>query len=223
MLYAIVFAVLAAYLVALAVYLGDWALLLLWPALGLLLFAAAYAGAGPRLLGKRPDGRLRWWAWLLLGPVLLFVWTVWHLQRLLSREPASHEVAPGVWLGRRALARELPPGVVLVIDLTAEFPVARGVAHGREYVALPTLDGTAPQEEALRAALTCIVGSPGPVYIHCAMGHGRSATLAAAVLLARGLAGDVAQAEKMLRGVRPGVRLKPAQRELLRRLFVRTS
>src|SRR5262249_16782490 len=114
---------------------------------------------------------------------------------------------------------ELPPGVVLVVDLTAEFPVARGVALGRDYVALPTLDGTAPQEQAFRAALTTIVASPGPVYLHCAMGHGRSATLAAAVLLTRGLASDVAQAEKMLRGVRPGVRLKPVQRELLRRIF----
>jgi protein-tyrosine phosphatase len=49
------------------------------------------------------------------------------------------------------------------------------------------------------------------------MGYGRSATVAAAVLMAKGLAADEREAEKMLQTKRPGVRLKKQQRETLRR------
>jgi protein-tyrosine phosphatase len=152
-------------------------------------------------------------------PYLLLAWTVWHLQRWLSREPCCHEVAPGVWLGRRPLQRDLPPGVALVVDLTAEFFAARGVRAGRDSLVLPTLDATAPDETRFRAVLMRLAEHPGPVYIHCAAGHGRSALLAAALLLLRGLAADERQAESQLRQARPGVRLGPAQRRLLRRLF----
>jgi protein-tyrosine phosphatase len=215
MKYALVFAALAGYLGVLAVALGGWAYLLFWPAVAFLLFAVAYACARPGLLGKRPDGRLAWWSFVLFGPVLALLWAVWHLQRLLSRQPACHEVAPGLWLGRRPFARELPAGVALVVDLTAEFPAARGLTIGREYVVLPTLDGAAPPEPGFTALVERVAGSAGPVYIHCAMGHGRSATLAAAVLVARGLAADAHEAERLLRRVRPGVRLNPGQRRLL--------
>jgi protein-tyrosine phosphatase len=105
-----------------------------------------------------------------------------------------------------------------VVDLTAEFFAARGVRSGRDYLALPTLDGTAPDEVRFRTLLASLADHPGPVYIHCAAGYGRSALLAAALLLARGLAADARQAEARLREVRPGVRLKPPQRRLLRRL-----
>src|SRR5262249_57050354 len=171
MKYAAVFAALACYLGVLAVALGGWAYLLSWPAGAFLLFAAAYAGAGPDLLGKRPDGRLAWWSLVLFGPVLALLWAVWHLQRLLSRQPACHEVAPGLWLGRRPFARELPAGVALVVDLTAEFPAARGLTIGREYVVLPTLDGAAPPEPGLTALVERVARSVRPVHIHCAMRH----------------------------------------------------
>jgi protein-tyrosine phosphatase len=218
LLYTIVFGLFAAYLIALAVLLGGWAWLLAYPAGSFLLFAAAYAGVGPRLFGKRSDGRLAWWAVVLLAPVLLMLWCVWQAQRFFRREACCHEVAPGVWLGRRPLPHELPAGVVLVVDLTAEFPAPRGIGDGREYLTLPTLDGLAPDEADFRAVVERVAATAGPVYLHCALGHGRSALLAAAVLLARGLAADARHAEQMLRQVRPGVRLKPAQRRLLARL-----
>jgi protein-tyrosine phosphatase len=220
MKYIVVFTPLSLYLAVLAFVLEGGAWLLLWPALAFALLSAGYAGLGPGIFGKRGDGRLAWWAVILLFPYLLLAWTVWHLQRLLSRKPCCHEVAPGVWLGRRPLRRDLPAGVVLVVDLTAEFFAARGVRSGREYLALPTLDGTAPDEARFRAVLARLAEHPGPVYLHCAAGYGRSALLAAALLLARGLATDARQAEARLREVRPGVRLKPPQRRLLRRLVV---
>src|SRR5207244_1868915 len=127
MKYVIVFGLFAVYLAGLAVLFGGWCWPLLWPALSFGVVAAGYAGLGPRIFGKRPTGRLSWWAVLLLGPYLLLTWALWHLHRRVSREPCCHEVAPALWLGRRPLAHELPDGVVLVVDLTAEFPAARGI------------------------------------------------------------------------------------------------
>jgi protein-tyrosine phosphatase len=220
MRYVFVFGLVACYLGAAAALVGGWAWLLAYPTLSFLALAVAYAGAGPGLLGKRPDGRLSWWSYLLLGPVLALLWALWYLQKSLTTEPACHEVAPGVWVGRRPLARELPSQIVHVIDLTAEFP---GVAGGRSYRTLPTLDGIAPSEASFRALAEHVAGLDAPVYLHCAMGHGRSATLAASVLILRGLAADARAAEEALRRVRPGVRLTPAQRRLLTRIHPGTE
>jgi protein-tyrosine phosphatase len=219
MKYVVVFGLFAAYLLALAALLGGWAWLLAWPALSFALFAAAYAGLGAGVFAKRPTGALAWWSLLLMLPVVAVLWSLWHLKRLFDREPCCHEVAPGVWLGRRPLARELPPGVTLVVDLTAEMPPARGVRVGREYVALPTLDAYVPADAPFLALLDRLASHPGPIYLHCAAGHGRSATLAAALLLRRGLASDARQAEAMLRQARRRVGLTPAQRRFLQRLF----
>jgi protein-tyrosine phosphatase len=223
MKYTFKFGLLGAYLIALAVYLGGPALLLLWPGASLALVAAAYAGLGPRVYGKRPDGRLAWWAVLPMLPLLLLTWVAWHLHRRMSKEDCCNEVAPGLWVGRRAFAHELPPEVRLVVDLTAEFPAPRALAPNAAYVCLPTLDAFAPDADSLRALLEQILGAPGPVYVHCALGHGRSATVAAAVLLARGLANDVDHAEAVLRQARPLVRLLPVQRRVLERLAVQRS
>src|SRR3954469_17281813 len=104
MKYVLTFGTLGGYLVVLGVVLGGGWLLLLWPGVSFLLVAAAYAGLGPRVYGKRADGRLAGWAVLVLLPFLLLTWLVWHLGRLVQRGPACHEIAPGLWLGRRPLA-----------------------------------------------------------------------------------------------------------------------
>src|SRR5919202_869647 len=131
MKYTVVFGILGIYVGVTAFLVQGLGWLLLWPGFSFLLLASAYAGLGPRVYGKRADGRMAWWAVLLLLPYLLLTWAAWHLQRALGREGCCHEVAPGLWLGRRAFVRELPPGVNLVVDLTAEFPAARGITQGR--------------------------------------------------------------------------------------------
>jgi protein-tyrosine phosphatase len=151
---------------------------------------------------------------LLLAPYFLTTWVVWQLQRIGS-EDAMNEVAPGLWVGRRPYAHELPPGTRLVVDLTAEFPVHSGIREGTPFVCLPTLDGTAPSTSGLDPVLERIDDEDGPVYVHCAAGHGRSATVVAAMLIRRGLARDVDQARRLLREKRPGIRLNRAQRALL--------
>jgi protein-tyrosine phosphatase len=217
--YAISFAAVGAGFVALGPLRGGWWWAALWPGVSFLIVALAYARGSPSLLGKRPTGGLAPWAVVVLGPYILFTWIVWHLIRLAAREPAGHEVAPRIWVGRRAGAWELPPDTRLVVDLTCEMWCPRGVGDDRRYVCLPTLDGTAPGPAALEALLRHARDETGVIYIHCAQGRGRSAALAAALLIARGTAADVDEAEATLRKARPSVRLTPAQRAWVARLI----
>jgi protein-tyrosine phosphatase len=155
---------------------------------------------------------------LLLLPYLLMTWAVWHTIRLLSRETCCDEVAPGVWVGRRPFVRDLPANISLIVDLTAEFPAARALRRGRTYLCVPTLDATAPDETALRAVVDQTAQWSGAVYIHCALGHARSAMTAAAVLIRRGHAEDAEQAVTTMQKARPGIRLEKSQRRLLERM-----
>lgn len=194
---------------------GAW--LLAWTGASFGAVGAGYAGLGPRVLGKRPNGTLAWPNVVALLPYFALTWGLWHVQRLLGREPNWAEVAPGLWLGRRPVgAHELPPGVVLVADLTSEFGAARNVRRLAAYRCLPTLDAAPPPDSrAFDDLVRALAASPGPVYVHCALGHGRSALVVAAVLLARGLAKDANEAEAQVKAARPGVGLNKAQRAFL--------
>ena len=218
MKYAVRFCVIGMILAGVGAGLGGPGWLLLWPAVSYVLIGGAYAGLGPRVCGKRPDGGIAWWAVLLLLPYLLSRWAGWYAIRRLSREACCHEVAPGVWVGRRPLPGDLPPDATLIVDLTAEFPARPAVRRGRTYLCVPTLDATAPEETALRAAVETAAKWPGTVYIHCALGHARSAMTAAAVLIRRGLAADPAEAVEMMRQTRPRIRLEKVQERLLERM-----
>jgi hypothetical protein len=219
--YSLTFLVLAAAFVVVAIAAADsvgWVVVLpLYAALSFVLLAAAYAGAGPRLLLKRATGRRSVFAWLLFAPYFLLNALTFGLYRLLSREPAYVQIAPNLFFGRRLTAREAEAaGWVNILDLAAEFPAALVPAV---YRSLPILDATAPTENELRSAVEWIaaaVGS-GPVYVHCALGHGRSACVVIAYLLSVRAVGTVAEGVQRLQSLRPGVRLHPPQLRLLRR------
>lgn len=211
--YALVFTILGIACAAMAVQ--HRLAILFWPALSCAVLAFAYAADAPRLLGTRDDGRIAWWAWLVLGPYLLATLALWHVARLTGREPACHRVGDRLWLGRRPLPREVPPGVTTIIDLTAELPESRRVREGRRYFCIPTLDTGCIGDDALDRALAAVRDADGDVLIHCASGHGRSAMVAAAVLLSRGEAPSPALAEQALRSARSGVCLNRDQRRAL--------
>lgn len=94
MKYAVRFCIFGMILAAVGACLGGPAWLLLWPAVSLVLIGGAYAGLGPRVCGKQPDGRMAWWAVLALLPYLLTTWIGWHAIRRLSREACCDEVCP---------------------------------------------------------------------------------------------------------------------------------
>jgi protein-tyrosine phosphatase len=88
---------------------------------------------------------------------------------------------------------------------------------------VPTLDGAAPDVEALARATAEILSFQGNVYVHCAAGYGRSATAMAVLLVARELAPDVDGAIAIMQAARPRVRLRTTQRRIAERVLARLS
>lgn len=204
--------VLTAAFVALAITTGVWAWW--WPAAVLVATGIVYAMRAPRAFGKRADGSLPWFAWAAWGPLFVYQWIAHEAARRLTSEPVATEIVPGVWVARRPRPDELPPNITIVVDLCAELPAARGIAVGRTYLSIPTLDATAPTPSEIARAVDAIVATPGGAFIHCAFGHGRSATVAAAVLVRRELA-TLDDVERLMKARRPRIGLNATQRAAL--------
>lgn len=213
----LLFLVLAVGLGALAMLEGGLALLALWPAIALGVVSAGYLGLGARIFGKRADGTHPPWARVLLAPYLGLAWIIWQGLRRSSVRPYSL-VAPRLYLGRRLYHHELPPDVALVVDLTAELTETSAVREGRDYRALPALDAHVPDAAQWDALVAEVAASDAIIFVHCAAGHGRSAAFLAAVLIHRGLARDVDEAERMIQRARPSIRIRSAQRALVARM-----
>lgn len=192
--------------------------LLLWPGVSYLLAGAAYGGMGGRVFGKQADGTMSATRLILLFPYIGLAWCVWAVGRVLTTEGASHEIAPGLWIGRRPECRELPANVGLIVDLTCELWEPARVRRACDYVCVPTLDGSFPSAHEVGTIVDKFRKFHGVALIHCAQGHGRSAALAAAVLVARGGVPDIDEALRQIKAIRPGVRVAPEQRQAVMRL-----
>jgi hypothetical protein len=202
-----------------AVATSGASLVLLDPAVSFGVVAVAYARGGARLLGKTPDGRRRFTATCLLAPYLTLTRFSFALYRLFARASAVCEIVPGMFLGRRLVAGEA--GAVAgaaVLDLAAEFSEVRPLREGRRYLSMPLLDATAPTPEQLERVVGWVTDrlAEGPVFVHCALGHGRSACVVLGCLLRWGVVPSIRDGLRLVRERRPGVGLYPAQRELLR-------
>lgn len=75
-------------------------------------------------------------------------------------------------------------GITTVIDLRSGSPIdprpddAEFLRHlGIEYIALPLTDGHAPSGELLDRFFASVDRAPGPVYVHCAAGVGRTTSI----------------------------------------------
>ncbi len=193
--------------------------ILCWYGVGSILVGLGYARFGAGIFGKKIDGGRLWLNRIILFPFLVLNAAVWHFRhRLLSREDICNEVSPGIWLGRRTIDGELPANITTVVDLTAEFSATPQVRK-LNYICVPTLDGYAPNDEQFENLMRDLSSNCETVYIHCAAGHGRSAAVAVALLVARGLASDLTEAERIVKAKRPGISIKKPQRQLLHRWF----
>jgi protein-tyrosine phosphatase len=212
----LVIPLIAAALTALAIWTRLW--ILLWPAIVLFAVAIVYVARAPGAFGKQLDGTHAWWSWIVWAPMFGYMRLMHEAARSLTREPVANEVAPGIWVGRRPRVHELPPGVAIVVDLCAELAELPGVVAGRTYLAIPTLDATSPRPAVLARAvdtiLATLAATGGTAFIHCAFGHGRSATVAAAVMIRRGDA-TLEDVERKMRACRPRIGLNPLQRDAL--------
>ena len=192
-----------------------------WPALAVIVIGFGYLGLGPSVFGKRPDGSLQPLRALAFLPYHVVAFLRMHWDAWRHHEDAWNEVAPGLYLGRRTMGA-LPNETRVVVDLTAELPAIHGVNASVQigalrYFVLPTLDATAPEEIAFVRLVQDLASHDGVIFIHCAAGHGRSATLAAAIVVARSLADDAKGAEAHLKRARPLVHLHREQRALVDR------
>jgi predicted protein tyrosine phosphatase len=184
--------------------------------------AFAFSTKTPRVFQKRWDGRLPLFSWVMFGPYLAYMHLLLWAWRFLSREPAFAEVAPGLYLGRRLgwgeqkLVAPIEP--LAVLDLTAEFAEPEFMREQGEYLSLPVLDTTAPTPQQFDKALAFIRdhARQRPVYVHCALGHGRSAAVVAAYLLAEKKFASLEEVCAFLRSQRFGVRLNRRQKKAVR-------
>ena len=193
----------------------GWMYILCWPGLSFGVAGAAYVGGGPRYFGKRQDGSLNPVALLLLLPYLLYTWGVWYLWRLTTSEPPFHNLYEGVKIGRRLLPPELPDQTDMVFDLTSEFPEPSSIRSSVLYRLVPALDARPPEPVTLREAAEQVLSAKNAVYIHCANGHGRTGTLAGAVLMLSGKTQTTEETIAFIRRCRPGVTLNSSQRKAL--------
>ncbi len=170
----------------------------------------AYAFIGPRAFFKRKNGTLLALSYLIYAPYyLLNALSLWSFRRG-ARENAFDEIALGVYLGCRLSARGQAEvthlKIARVLDLTGEFaetPFLRAL----DYLCIPLLDTRAPTLEQLREGADWIAQSDVPIYVHCALGHGRSATFVAAYLLLTKRAKNADDAVAQIQKLRPRVGL----------------
>jgi protein-tyrosine phosphatase len=189
-----------------------------WCALSCLAVSGAYLLNRPGVYGKR-DGVLPWWRVLLLGPFLAAFWIGWGLRNLFRSKPRYHLVAPDLWVGGRVDAPDLPTGVKLVVDLTSELWGPRAVRQMPGYRCFPVLDGSYPHdEEAFLELLAEVADAPGGVFVHCESGKGRAPTMAALLLLARGLVDSPEAALEWVQKRRPTASPTRADVAFIRRL-----
>jgi hypothetical protein len=211
---------LGAVLIALGMAERGWVLVAVWLGFDFVVLGVAHGRGSHKVFGKRPDGTLPWWSWLVFLPLLLYTTAVWHLIRAISREPVRNEVTGQLMVGRRLVGAELEGEFDNFVDLTAEFSEPSVIRRSPGYRCFPILDGAAPTPEALRAAVASL--RPGRTYVHCAQGHGRTGLFALAVLLDSGVARSIDDGMRMLSAVRPAIRLSREQERCIE-MYARAS
>ncbi len=216
MKYGTLFSLIAILLAIYALRNAGWYLLLLWPAASFCIVGGAYLHFGHRVFGKRTDGSMSRLAVVVLLPYLVYLWTIWHVLRLVSSEPPIGVVNDSVLIGRRLLSRELPADIELVVDLTCEFSEPRTIRSARRYIAFPMLDAATLPSRSLVEFVRCLAKEDGRMFIHCAQGHGRTGLITALLLIAKGDVQDADAALLKVQASRPLAGLNSVQVTALR-------
>lgn len=185
------------------------------------LVGIAYFGVLPNIYAKRPDGIRPLWNQLLLLPYTLLAALSFRVSIWMANEAAIAQLERNLYFGRRLPGRDVEPGLALgwigVLDLAGEFTEDFRLRSLPHYLSLPVLDGSAPNLSQLEVATNWILETTqvGPVYVHCALGHGRTATILVAYLLRARSITNSAEGLTRLKSLRQGVGLNRAQLQAL--------
>jgi len=189
--------------------------------------ALAYAGLGAKAFDKQRNGRLQPWSALFWPYHLLNALTLrWWKQN--AKENDFDFINEHVLLGCQLLARDqnelLKHNVRAVLDLTCEFSEAHFL-RSLNYRSIPVLDTRAPTFEQLRQGAEFIErnAKDGAVYVHCALGHGRSALFVAAYLIQSGYAQNAEDAVQLVSQKREKIEVSRQQLALLQRFVARET
>ncbi|NUU24385.1 MAG: hypothetical protein HOV68_23215 [Streptomycetaceae bacterium] len=154
------------------------------------------------------------WLFAFLGMLGAHAWASAHTSGGSGRTVAGinhlKQVDAKVWRGSApgdAGYQQLASmGVRTVVDLRAEKMSAEDIARptqaGLNLVRMPIRDGQTPTEAQVNEFLRTVQDSPGPVFVHCGAGVGRTGSMTAAYMLRTGEAGN-AEAVKATLAVGP--------------------
>jgi len=200
--------------------------LLLWCFFALAMVSAAYWFNLAGVFRKRQGGKIpiyiRWLLYPFLAGVTVYNW----LARRRDNVAAWHEVADGLYVGRRLFAADVEAlkeqGIGAILDVTAEFDALDWASAEAKmvYLNLPVLDHVAPSDHQIHEALQWIQHQHDEgrkVLVHCALGRGRSVFIVAAYLLMRTEASGVAEVLRSIQGERSIARLNSMQEQALER------
>jgi len=113
----------------------------------------------------------------------------------------------------------------LVVDLRSESTGCVASRSGLRWVQIPLGDNSPTAESELyQQAIDTVVAAfqaGEKVIFHCAMGQGRTGTVAAGILLELGHATDVDDAAKKAKLIRSVISLQPVQKRALEQLYTR--
>lgn len=183
--------------------------------------ALGYGPLGPRVFLKKPSGRLAWTSYLLFWPYHVLNALSLKLFRGMRWARTFDRIDENLYLGcrpgraDRAALAEL--GIAGVLDLTCEFSEPTFLRRMGAYRCIPLLDTTAPTVDQLADGAAWIQQQivAAPVYVHCALGHGRSVLFVAAYLLLSGKSATAEDAVSRIQTIRPGIGLNRAQKAIL--------
>ena len=190
--------------------------------------AIASVGVGLAFLLKKPgifmkaqNGRMSFPGYLVFWPYFVLNHLILGLYRLSSKENPIDEIIPGLYLGCKLWHTDkkklIQRDISAVVDVTSEWGEARFILKNCAYLCVPVLDTCSPTIEQLRETVVWIEEQlkHGSVFVHCAVGHGRSATIITAYLLYAKKVTGVQGAIDFIKRKRPKINLHQGQLSVL--------
>jgi hypothetical protein len=184
----------------------------------------SYVFRSPKLFLKTRRGSLSPFSFVFFWPYHFMNFLSLAAFRFFSTKPAFHEILPGLFLGCRLFPSDQLKmanlNIQSVLDLTCEFGEVEFLRGQSAYLCIPLLDTTAPTIADLETGIKFIQSHlpEGSVYVHCALGHGRSATFVVAYLLTARISTNPDEAIKFLQSKRSGVKLHSEQMAVIKQL-----